>query len=65
LNARGYVHLQQRNLKQALDDFNAAIRLNPKYANAYRNRSAVKRLLGDAAGSEADAAMEKQILASP
>ena len=35
-------------------DFTEAIRLNPRYENAYRNRSAARRLSGDAAGALED-----------
>jgi Tfp pilus assembly protein PilF len=44
--------------KAALDN---AIRINPSYANAYRNRAALLRLMGDKSGAEADTAKWKEL----
>ena len=49
-NARGYAWLRLRQFAKASEDFSAAIRLNPKYANAYRNRAVARKLSGDAKG---------------
>jgi tetratricopeptide (TPR) repeat protein len=38
LNSRGNVYLGSRNYDRAIDDFNAAIRLDPKYAIGLNNR---------------------------
>jgi tetratricopeptide (TPR) repeat protein len=37
-NSRGNVHLTQRNYDRAIDDYNAAIRLDPTYAIGFNNR---------------------------
>jgi tetratricopeptide (TPR) repeat protein len=61
-NALGYCHLRQENYKEALAAFDKAIALNPRYQNAFENRSAVKRLLGDDSGSARDR-IQAQLLA--
>ena len=53
-NALGYCRMRQKNYKAALQALNKAIALNPRYRNAYRNRSAVKQLLGDGSGAARD-----------
>jgi tetratricopeptide (TPR) repeat protein len=37
-NSRGNVHLNNRNYDRAIDDYNEAIRLDPKYAIGFHNR---------------------------
>ena len=54
LNARGYAYLRLRNYAGTIEDCSQAIRLNPNYANAYRNRSVAKRAMGDIAGARED-----------
>ena len=53
-NARGFAYLKLKRYAPAMADFNKALRQNPMYINAYTNRAAVRRLLGDAAGSASD-----------
>jgi tetratricopeptide (TPR) repeat protein len=53
-NALAYSRMQQNNYKEALADLNKAIALDPRYQNAYENRSAVKHMLGDGSGSARD-----------
>jgi tetratricopeptide (TPR) repeat protein len=53
-NALAYSRMQQNNYKEALADLNKAIALDPRYQNAYENRSAAKHMLGDGAGSARD-----------
>ena len=53
-NALAYSRMQQNNYKEALADLNKAIALDPRYQNAFENRSAVKHMLGDGSGSARD-----------
>jgi tetratricopeptide (TPR) repeat protein len=62
LNARAYAYLRTRQFELALADADAAIRLNPQYANAYQNRAAIRRALGNAAGAAEDAARAQSLL---
>jgi len=43
----------------ALRDFDTALRLDPKLADAYSRRAQVKRRLGDETGADADSAKAK------
>ncbi len=43
-----------RDFKSALADFDAALKLNPKYADALNNRAITKKKMGDLAGAIAD-----------
>jgi Flp pilus assembly protein TadD len=56
LNGRGYARMRLGQYQQAIPDFTEAIRLNPNYANAYRNRAASYRALGQTALADQDAA---------
>ena len=42
-------------------DYNDAIRINPQYASAYRERAVLKRTTGDTGGADADLAKAKQL----
>jgi cytochrome c-type biogenesis protein CcmH/NrfG len=53
-NARGYAYLRLRNFANAIVEFSEAIRLQPDYANAFRNRAVALRHMGDAKGADAD-----------
>jgi tetratricopeptide (TPR) repeat protein len=62
LNGRGFVLLKMRRPLPAIEDFTAAIKIDPQYANAYRNRGAARKLIGDVEGSAADMAKEQELL---
>jgi len=62
LNGRGFVYMKLRKPLPAIEDFTAAIKLDPNYANAYRNRAAARKLIGDVEGAAADLAMEHKLL---
>jgi tetratricopeptide (TPR) repeat protein len=46
---RGIIHKRNGNLQRALDDFNAALEIDPDLAEAYLNRGSVYFLAGNAA----------------
>jgi len=50
-----------RDPANAVKDFDRAIELNPKYANAYRNRGSARNAIGDAEGAAADRERAKQL----
>jgi hypothetical protein len=50
LNARGFVRVLLHEWAPAIEDLDRAIRINPKYANAYRVRAAARRSIGDVVG---------------
>jgi tetratricopeptide (TPR) repeat protein len=60
-NARGYAYLILRDHANAIQNFDRAIELNPKYANAYRNRGAARKAAGDTQGAAADLERAKQL----
>jgi tetratricopeptide (TPR) repeat protein len=51
---RGLSYHNKKQYDRAIDDFTAAIRLNPKYANAYSRRAIAYRWKGKIAEAEAD-----------
>jgi tetratricopeptide (TPR) repeat protein len=53
-NTRGYVFLRTRQFDLAVGDFSKAINLNSAYANAYLNRGAARRYMGDTRGGRED-----------
>jgi len=61
-NARGFAYLRLKRYALAMADFNKALRQNPMYINAYTNRSTVRKLLGDAAGSASDRARARALV---
>jgi hypothetical protein len=60
LNARGFVLVLLHEWTLAIKDLDRAIRLNPKYANAYRIRAAARKSIGDAVGAAADLKRARQ-----
>jgi tetratricopeptide (TPR) repeat protein len=53
-NTRGNRYLELRQLRRAIEEFDEAIRLDPKYAVAYGNRAIAHKLQGNKAKSIAD-----------
>lgn len=51
---RGFVHLQQGNIQQALTDLNQAIEINPNYTSAYYHRGLTHVQLGKKEAAIAD-----------
>jgi tetratricopeptide (TPR) repeat protein len=54
LNSRGIGQERLDNLKSAEEDYNAAVEVNPKYANAYNNLGNIKFKCGDYFGAIKD-----------
>jgi tetratricopeptide (TPR) repeat protein len=53
-NNRGVLYRQLQDSEQALQDFTAAIRVDPTYVLALNNRAQLRRALGDAEGAVED-----------
>lgn len=53
-NGRGVIYLHRKNYEEAKSDFTRAIQLDPTLYQAYKNRSAARKALGDTAGALAD-----------
>ena len=65
-NAYGFCLMKMKRYREAVEALDKAIALKPDYENAYRNRSAVKRHMGDLAGAEQDRRrMERLVGARP
>jgi tetratricopeptide (TPR) repeat protein len=59
----GLIHLKMEQPTVAIDDYTAALRLNPKLASALYGRGLARSRTGDQAGSDADIAAAKTIAA--
>jgi tetratricopeptide (TPR) repeat protein len=59
----GLIHLKMEQPAAAIDDFTAALQLNPKLASALYGRGLARSKTGDQAGSDADIAAAKAITA--
>jgi serine/threonine protein kinase len=53
-NGRGVIYLHRKKYRKAIADFTEAIRLRPTLAQAFKNRAAAERAVGDTAGANAD-----------
>lgn len=60
-NARGFAWFKLGQSRRALDDLDRAIELNSNYLNAYHNRAAVRRAIGDLSGAKADRRREASV----
>jgi tetratricopeptide (TPR) repeat protein len=58
---RGVEYKTKGDYDHAIADYNDAIRLDPKYTDAYYNWGIAKRAKGGAAGADADVAKAKQL----
>jgi tetratricopeptide (TPR) repeat protein len=63
LNARGFAYVLLKDWPHATEDLDAAIRLDPRYANAYHNRAVARKATGDATGAAADDAKSQELAA--
>ena len=61
LNARGFAYVLLKDWPRATADLDAALRLDPNYANAYQNRSFARKGSGDAPGAAIDEAKWKEL----
>ncbi len=60
-NTRGYAYYLSKDPKRAIQDYDAALKLNPDYLNATHNRAIARKAAGDKAGSDADRLREVEL----
>ena len=60
-NNRGIAYFDLQNYEQAISDYNRAIEINPKYAEAYYNRGLLYQILDETEKANADFAKAKQL----
>jgi tetratricopeptide (TPR) repeat protein len=56
LNSRGFTYLRLGKFDEAIADYNAALKSNPKLASALYGRGLAKQKKGDSAGGQVDMA---------
>jgi len=61
LNGRGFAYMLVLDWAHAMEDFDAALRLDPNYAAGYYSRAAARKATGDAAGAAADSARYQEL----
>ena len=60
-NARGQLHAQRREWKQAVADYSQALVLDPQYVVAYENRARAYDQLGEKQKAQADRVAAKKL----
>jgi tetratricopeptide (TPR) repeat protein len=58
---RGLHYAKSQKYKEAVADFDQAIKIKPDFANAYYVRGTVKQVMGDNDGGDADIAKAKEL----
>ena len=61
MNGRGGVYFRRKQYRQALADYDAAIKNNPRLAQAYLNRAVAREAVGDLRGAAADRRREAEL----
>ena len=54
LNGRGGIYFRRKQYRMALADYDAAIKSNPRFVQAYMNRARAREAVGDFRGADAD-----------